>query len=114
MAAINPDIQAVFAVCGIGQQDSIRITGNEGFVDIGDLGVMEGDKDVLEMAKRMATRPANAGRVLLGTVQIKRLQALVWWIRDHQRRGLALVAAEFDIATMNVAMTSKSVEKERG
>jgi hypothetical protein len=75
---------------------------------------MKGDKDVLEMARQMATRSINAGRVLLGTVQIKRLQALVWWVRDYQRRGLALVAADFDVAAMNAAMTSKSVEKERG
>ena len=68
MAAIKPDIQAVFTVCRIGQRDSIRITDNEGFVDLGDLGVMEGDKDVLEMAKCIASQPANAGRVLLGTV----------------------------------------------
>jgi hypothetical protein len=76
--------------------------------------VMEGDKDVLEMAKRMANRTVNDGRVVLGTVQIKRLQALVWWIRDHQRRGMAVVAGDFDVATMYGAMTSKSIEKERG
>ena len=112
MAAINPDVGAVFAVCGIGLQDSARIAGNEGFDNIEDLGVLEGDKDVLEMAKRLASRATNA-RVMLGTVQIKRLQALVWWARDHQRRGLALVANNFDVAAMNAGMTSKSVEKEQ-
>jgi hypothetical protein len=38
---------------------------------------MNGDPDVMEMAKRMASRPnAAAGRVILGAMQIKRLQAI--------------------------------------
>ena len=114
MAAVNPDLEMVLTICGISQQNAGRIATNEGFVNLDDLGVMEDDKDVLEMAKRMASRPSNAGRVLLGTVQIKRFQALVWWVRDNQRRGLALVAADFTVVVMNAAMTSKSVEKERG
>ena len=109
------DIQMVLTVCGIGPQATLTlIMDNEGFIDLADLGVMEGDKDVLEMAKRMANRTVNDGRVVLGTVQIKRLQALVWWLGDHQRRGMAVVATDFDVATMYGAMTSKSVEKERG
>ena len=78
MAAINLDIQAVLTVCGIGQQESACIMISEGFNNLEDLGVIKGDKDVVEMAKRMSSRAA-AGRVILGTVQIKRLQALVWW-----------------------------------
>ena len=113
MAAVNLDIQAVLTVCGIDQPDSARIMNNEGFNDLEDLGVMEGDKDVIEMAKRMSSRAANNGRVILGTVQIKRLQALVWWARDHQRRGLPLVAVAFDVAAMNEALASKGVEIER-
>jgi hypothetical protein len=38
---------------------------------------MNGDSEVMEMAKRMATRPnAAVGRLILGTMQIKRLQVL--------------------------------------
>ncbi len=111
---IDPEVEAVFDVCGIDDDDAERIAQNEGFESLGDLGVMEGDKDVLEMAKRLSTRAANNGRVLLGTVQIKRLQALVWWVRDHQRRGLALTAANFTVAVMNTSMTSKNVDKELG
>jgi hypothetical protein len=40
---------------------------------------MNGDSDVTKLAKRMASRPnAAAGRVILGTMQSKRLQALVY------------------------------------
>jgi hypothetical protein len=35
------------------------------------------------MAKRMASRTQAEGQMLLGTVLIKRLQLLIWWIRDH-------------------------------
>ena len=55
MAAVILDIQDVLTVCGIGQQDSARIMNSEGFNNLEDLGVMEGDKDVVEMAKRMSS-----------------------------------------------------------
>lgn len=50
---------------------------------------LNGDSDISEMSKRMAIRPSAARRVILGTMQIKRLQALVNWVKDHDdRRGL--------------------------
>ena len=75
-----------------------------------DLGVLETDMDITEMAKRMASRMQAEGRVLLGTVIIKCLQKLVWWIRDHQKRGLPLVAAEFNAETMNQASEMKALK----
>jgi hypothetical protein len=46
------------------------------------------DPDVTEMAKQIASRPnAAAERVILGTMQIKRLQALVYWVKDHDKHG---------------------------
>jgi hypothetical protein len=53
---------------------------------------MNGDPNVTEMAKQMASRPNTAaGRVIPGTMQIKRLQALVYWVKDHDKRGLQAV-----------------------
>jgi hypothetical protein len=40
------------------------------------------------MAKHMASRGAAVGRVILGTMQIKKIQALVYWVKDHHRRNL--------------------------
>jgi hypothetical protein len=34
---------------------------------------------------------------------------LVWWIRDQQKRGLALDAANFDVVAMNQASIMKSM-----
>ena len=71
---------------------------------------MEDDKDVIEMAKRMASRSLNQGRVNLSTVTIKRLQALVWWIRDHQKLNLPLDAAAFTPAVLATAVERKIVQ----
>jgi hypothetical protein len=61
----------------------------------------------------MATRTQAEGRVLLGTVVIKRLQTLVWWVRDHQKRGLALVAADFNDEAMAQASEMKTLKREQ-
>ena len=107
------ELNAVFAMCGIADGATrANIIAQEGFTQLGDLGVLEMDSNITEMAKRMASRTQAEGRVLLGTVVIKRLQTLVWWVRDRQKRGLALVAAEFDAATMNQASEMKALRRE--
>ena len=107
------DLHAVFAMCGIPDAATRNLIMNrEGFNQLDDLGVLETDMDVTEMAKRMASRTQAEGRVLLGTVIIKRLQTLVWWIRDHQKRGLPLNADEFTAETMASAAEMKTLRRE--
>jgi hypothetical protein len=43
---------------------------------------------------------------------MKRLQTLVWWVRDHQKCGLPLVVADFDIETMNEVAQMKVLSRE--
>jgi hypothetical protein len=43
---------------------------------------------------------------------VKCLQTLVWWVRDHQKHGLPLEAADFDIETMNKAVQMKVLSHE--
>ena len=50
--------------------------------------MLNGDSDVNEMAKRMASRNVNDRRVILVTMQIKRLQGLVFRVKDHEKRQL--------------------------
>jgi hypothetical protein len=84
MANLIDNLHAVFAMCGITDEATcMNIINQEGFTQLESLGVLETDTDVSEMAKRMATRTQAGGRVLLGTVVIKRLQTLVWWVRDQ-------------------------------
>ena len=109
-----PDLQVVFNICGItAEATRTRIIQNEGFGSLGDLSILESDSDVTDMAKRLASRTVADGRVNLGTIQIKKLQALVWWIRDQIKHGQVLDAANFDVAALNSAMERKRVEKER-
>ncbi len=59
------------------------------------LASIKGDPNVMEMAKQIASRPnASAGRVILGTMQIKRLQALVYLVKDYDKSGFQAVPAE--------------------
>jgi hypothetical protein len=110
----NPiqDLHAVLETCGITDAAMrTNIITREGFTQLSDLGVLETDSDVTEMANHMAKRTQAEGRVLLGTVvTIKWLQKLVsWWIRDHVKRGLVLVAADFDAEAMNQASEMKAL-----
>ena len=36
----------------------------------------------------MASCTTAVGRVILGTIQIEKIQALVFWVKDHHRRNL--------------------------
>jgi hypothetical protein len=68
------NLHAVFKMCGIPDAATRTLIMNrKGFTQLDDLGVLETDLDVTEMAKRMASRTQAKGRVLLGTVIIKRL-----------------------------------------
>ena len=83
------ELNMVLETCGI--TDAVTCTNiinREGFQSLVDLGVLEMDTDVSDMAKRLASRMQVEGRVYLGTVVVKRLQMLVWWVGNHQKRGL--------------------------
>jgi hypothetical protein len=76
---------------------------------------MSGDADVTEMAKRMASRPTIAtGRVILGTMQIKRLQALVYSVKDGNKRGMQASPELWALQEMNTAMEQKESKQNYG
>ena len=111
MADPIAQLHLVFEVCGIVDGATRNnIINREGFTTIGDLGVLETDSDVSDMAKRMASRTLAEGRVLLGTIVVKRLQTLVWWVRDHQKRGLYVDAADWTADIMQEAAQMKSLK----
>ena len=113
-AVIDPGLDTVLRLCGItAAATRLRIAQNEGFNTFDDLGELENDTDVVDMAKRMSSRTVNEGRVNLGTVQVKKMQALAWWVRDHQKRGQPLDAVDFNAQTLEDAKVAKRVEKER-
>jgi hypothetical protein len=104
----NP-VHEILTICGIttaaNRETFINI---EGLDSVEAFASMNGDSDVTDMAKRMASRPnAAAGRLILGTMQIKRLQALVYWVKDHDKRGLQAVPEMWTREVMMAAMARK-------
>jgi|JI9StandDraft_1071089.scaffolds.fasta_scaffold212288_2 hypothetical protein len=61
------------------------ITNNEGFKSLPDFGVLVDDNDMLEMVKHLASHTEAAGHVYVGTIQVKKLQAIFYWVHDHQK-----------------------------
>ena len=84
----NP-VHEVLITCGITNlAHRMTFLNIEGLDSIAAFASMSGDSDITEMAKRMALRPnVAAGRVILGTMHIKRLQALVYWVKDCDNVG---------------------------
>ena len=88
----NP-VHDMLTICGIANAATCMTFINiEGLDSVEAFASMHIDPNVMEMAKQMASRPnAAAGRVILGTMQIKRLQALVYWVRDHDMGSIQAV-----------------------
>ena len=84
----NP-VHGVLLTCGITNATHCEVFMDiEGLNSVAAFAAMSGNTDVTEMAKRMASRwNAAAGRVILGTMQVKRLPALVYWVKDYDKRG---------------------------
>ena len=87
MADPIADLHMVVTTCVV-NIDATRtlIINNESLTSIADFGFLDGgDDDVTAISSRMARRAANNGRVILGGIQIKKIQALVWWVRERQK-----------------------------
>ena len=65
------------------------------------------------MAKRLASRTVAAGRVNLGTIQVKKLEALCYWSRDQQKHGIALNENDWDDEAVTATIQRMRIEKER-
>jgi hypothetical protein len=59
--------------------DCTLIINNEGFQLIADFGILE-DKDMFEMVKCVGNHTVAAGCVNVGVIQVKKLQALCYWV----------------------------------
>jgi hypothetical protein len=103
----NP-IHGVLQVCGINAAASRDVfIVIEGLDTMESFALLSGDTDVTEMAKRMASRSVNGGRVILGTMHIKKIQALVFWVKDLANRGITPDPDEWDVDEMAKAMEMK-------
>jgi hypothetical protein len=76
----HPDIHMVLTVCGfVNVMDHMSIINNEGFQSI--------DKDMFEMVKCLGGHMVVADRVNVEAIQVKKLQALCYWVHDQQKHG---------------------------
>jgi hypothetical protein len=79
VAAAEHPIHQVLRTCGVSSAAATMTFINiEGLDSLTAFAQLNGDSDVTEMAKCMASRPNTAGRVIHGTMHIKRIQALVF------------------------------------
>ena len=63
------------------------------------------------MAKRMASHNVNAGHVILGTMQIKRIQALDFWVKDHERRQMDIVSYAWNEEELRATLARKEADQ---
>jgi hypothetical protein len=107
----HPDIHAVLAICGFSNvMDRTSIINNEGFQLIADFGILE-DKDVFEMVKHLGNRTVAAGRVNIGAIQVKKLQALCYWVCDQQKHGQGITQDDWDDNTVMATIEKMRIEK---
>jgi hypothetical protein len=101
-----PDIHGVLANCGFANvMDCMSIVNNEGFQSIVDFGVLE-DKDMFEVVKHLGNHMVVAGCINVGVIQVKKLQALCYWVCYHQKHGQCITQDDWDI-NMVMAMIEK-------
>ena len=116
-AIVTANISGIHTVldvcCMVDPENRNLIRTGEGLTFITDFGIFDSDRNVIEMAKRLSIQTMNDGRVNLGTVHIKKIQALVWWINDRQKLGQDLDPNKFNQATMLAAMQSTRIEKDQ-
>jgi hypothetical protein len=107
----HPDIHAVLVICGFANVvDHTSIINNEGFQLIADFGILE-DKDMFEMVKHLGNRTVPAGRVNVGAIQVKKLQALCYWVRDQQKHGQGITQDDWDDDTVKVMIKKMRIKK---
>jgi hypothetical protein len=107
----HPNIHAVLAVFGFANvMDCTSIINNEGFQSIADFGILE-DKDVFKMVKHLSNRTVAAGHVNAGAIQVKKLQALCYWVRDQQKHGQGITQDDWDDDMVMAMIEKMCIEK---
>ena len=91
-------VSKVLLLCGCSAEQRNALVG-EGFQVMIDFLVIQA-KDVAGMCTNLARIPNNRGGSKIGTVIMKKVEALVMWCHDREREGLELDANAFDQDTL--------------
>jgi hypothetical protein len=109
---VHPDIHAVLTVCGFGNVvDHMSIINNEGFQSIADFGILE-DIYVFEMVKHLGGHTVVAGCVNVGAIQVKKLQALCYWVHDQQKHGQGITQDNWDNDMVTAMIEKMCIDKQ--
>ena len=90
--------------CGIpdipnvaGDRPTVLFIQSQGLVTVADITILN-VKDVPNMIKGHNSVPNQAAR--LGSVQQRKIQALIWWTKDRIRCGIEIAAADWNAAAL--------------
>ena len=104
-------VRHVLAVCGFQTAAERASVIAEGFDDVSDFGKMRA-KNFASMAQKISRIAQNRGGFRLGEVQVRNLEALAYWVRDHKRRNEPIVAETFTVATRDEYLERADAEDE--
>ena len=95
MADPIPNLHMVITTCGVSVEETRTLTiNNRSLSSIADFRFLYGgDDDVTAMSSLIVRHVANNSRVIMGGIQIKKIQALVLWVRDRQMLGQPMYVA---------------------
>ena len=111
-------LRQMLLICGIpdianqaGNRPTTLFIESQGFGSVDDFAMLR-IKDVPHMIKDHNSVPNQAAR--MGAVHQRKIQALIWWAKDRQRRGLPITPAEWTMATLATSITQINIEAPGG
>jgi hypothetical protein len=115
VVVVHLDIHHVLTVCGFANKNQhTHIINNEDFQLVADFGLLDGEKDMFEMVRHLVGHTTDAaGCVYVGTILVKKLQALCYWVHDHQKHGQAINHNDWDEAAGQETIEMMHIKKGR-
>jgi hypothetical protein len=68
---------------------------------------------MFEMVKRLGNHTVTAGRVNVGAIQVKKLQALCYWVHDQQKHGQGITQDDWDDNMVMATIEKMHIKKGR-
>ena len=105
----TPAVLDALATCGLDAAQRGAIVA-EGFTTLSEFGRMR-NKDLAQMVRRITSLPVARGGVRIGQVQLRKMEALVYWVKDRRRRSQDLVVEDFTEATLEDCLDKMDLEE---
>ena len=109
MAVPPNEVEICLGVCGLDNPKIEAIRG-QGIDSLPDFNIFPSMDDIKAMLVRITKLTAARGGAKITTIQIYKVLALAFWVRDRIRREIPIVATDFDAAALNDAVTAFKAE----